>query len=193
MSATMVKQGGRVQLEQSDMHLALNMATLAKEGFLRAASEEMQQVIKKQHAEVREQKQRGVVFHRHNMVKAPIEWHPAMVQENQTDGRLLCQISTAKNPRTLRRCKGRGTPPPRPVPPRPGMPPAPPADSRRTHSSKADGMPPGYVYIHNLLSSTRFFNHDPYAGRITCAIKILIQICWLMKVHPQVCALSAVW
>jgi len=34
MSATMARQGGRVQLEQSDMHLALNMAKMAKEGFV---------------------------------------------------------------------------------------------------------------------------------------------------------------
>ena len=30
MAATMAMQGGRVQLEQSDMCLALNMATIAK-------------------------------------------------------------------------------------------------------------------------------------------------------------------
>jgi hypothetical protein len=30
MSATMARQGGRVQLEQSDMRLALNMAKMAK-------------------------------------------------------------------------------------------------------------------------------------------------------------------
>jgi hypothetical protein len=31
------RQGGRVQLEQSDMRLALNTAKMAKEGILRAA------------------------------------------------------------------------------------------------------------------------------------------------------------
>jgi hypothetical protein len=40
MSATMAKQGGRVQLEQSDMRLALNIAKMAN-GFLRAAMEKM--------------------------------------------------------------------------------------------------------------------------------------------------------
>ena len=30
MSATMARQGGRVQLEQSNMRLALNMAKMAK-------------------------------------------------------------------------------------------------------------------------------------------------------------------
>jgi len=52
MSATMATQGGRVQLEQSDMRLALNMAKMAKEGFSRAAIEETQFLIKKPWAEV---------------------------------------------------------------------------------------------------------------------------------------------
>jgi len=43
MSATMVRKGGRVQLEMSDMRLALNMAKMAKRGFLHTAMEEMQQ------------------------------------------------------------------------------------------------------------------------------------------------------
>jgi len=37
MSATMARQGGRVQLEQSDMRLALNMAKMAKGRFSCAA------------------------------------------------------------------------------------------------------------------------------------------------------------
>jgi len=52
MSATMARQGGRVQLEQSDMRLALNMAKLAKEGFSRTAIEETKYLIKKPPAEV---------------------------------------------------------------------------------------------------------------------------------------------
>jgi hypothetical protein len=52
MSATMARQGGRVQLEQSDMHLALNMAKMAKEGFSPAAIEETKYLIKKPRAEV---------------------------------------------------------------------------------------------------------------------------------------------
>jgi histone H3/H4 len=54
MSATMARQGGRVQLEQSDMRLAFNMAKMAKGEFSRAAIEEMQQLIKKPGAEVQE-------------------------------------------------------------------------------------------------------------------------------------------
>ena len=54
MSATMARQAGRVQLEQSDMPLTLIMAKMAKAGFARAAIEETQQLIKKPPAEVRE-------------------------------------------------------------------------------------------------------------------------------------------
>jgi hypothetical protein len=52
----MARQGGRVQLEQSDMRLALNMAKMAKGGFSRAAIEETQQLIQIPRAEVREER-----------------------------------------------------------------------------------------------------------------------------------------
>jgi len=52
MSATMARQGGRVQLEQSDMRLALNMAKMAKEGFSHAAIGETNYLIEKPSAEV---------------------------------------------------------------------------------------------------------------------------------------------
>jgi len=65
MSATMARQGGRVQLEQSNLHLALNLATMAKCGFSCAAIEETQYLIKNPRAEVREGKKRGVEFPRH--------------------------------------------------------------------------------------------------------------------------------
>jgi len=87
MSATVARQRGRVQLEQSDMRLALNMANMAKEVLSRAAMEETHQVFKKPRAEVREEKKRGVVFPAHNEVKAAIERHPALVPQNQ-NGRL---------------------------------------------------------------------------------------------------------
>jgi len=60
MSATMARQGGRVQLEQFDMCLALNMAKMAKGGFSHAAQEETQYLIKNHQAKVREEKRRGV-------------------------------------------------------------------------------------------------------------------------------------
>jgi hypothetical protein len=56
MSATMARSGGRVQVEQSDMRLALNMAKMAIGGISCAAKEETQQLIMKPRAEIREQK-----------------------------------------------------------------------------------------------------------------------------------------
>jgi len=91
MSATMTRNGGRVQLEQSDMRQALTMAKMAIEGFSSAAIEETQQLIKKPGAEVQEEQKRGVAFPGHNKVMATIERQPEMVQENQTDSCLPCQ------------------------------------------------------------------------------------------------------
>jgi histone H3/H4 len=101
MSAAMARQGGRVQVEQSDMRLALNMAKMPKGGISRAAIEETQQLIKKPRAEVREEQKRGVEFPGHNKVQAGIERHPGMVRENQIDGCLPCQNGTAKHPETI--------------------------------------------------------------------------------------------
>jgi hypothetical protein len=132
MSETMARQVGRVQLEQSDMRLELNMAKMAKEGVLRAAMEETKYLIKKQHAEVREEKKLGVEFSGHNEVKAAIQRHQAMLHQNQTSGCLSCQNGTAKIPQTRGRRKGTGEPPqalrrvrtPEPTPSPPGTLPA---------------------------------------------------------------------
>jgi len=112
MSATVAGQGGRVQLEHSDMRLALNMAKMANEGFSYAAIEEPKYLINKPHAEVREPKNRGVEFPGHEKVKAAIQRHPAMVRQNQTSGCLPCQNGTTKNSQTHWRRPGTGTPPP---------------------------------------------------------------------------------
>jgi len=100
MSATMARQGGRVQLEQSDMRLALNMAKMAKEGFWRATIKKTKYLIKKPRAEVREEKKRGVEFPGHEKVKAAIQRHPVMLRHNQTSGCLPCQNGTATNLQT---------------------------------------------------------------------------------------------
>jgi len=47
MSATMARQGGHVQLEQSDMPPALHMANVATVGFARSTIAETQYLIKK--------------------------------------------------------------------------------------------------------------------------------------------------
>ena len=112
MSATMAREGGCVQLEQSNMRLALNMAKMAKEGISRAVVKETQYLMKKPHAEVQQQKNRGFEFPRHQKVKAGIERHPDMLCENHKLGCLPCQNGTPKNPQTQWRRKGTGVPPP---------------------------------------------------------------------------------
>jgi len=106
MSATMARQGGRVQLEQSDMRLAWNMAKMAKGGFSRTAIEEMQYMIKKPRADVREEKKRGVEFPRHNKVKPAMERHPAMLHQNHTAGYLPCQMALQRIHRHAGGAKG---------------------------------------------------------------------------------------
>ena len=64
MSATMARQGGWVQLEQSNMCLALDIAK-SKGGFSCAAIEGIQYHINTPPTEVREEKKRGVEFDGH--------------------------------------------------------------------------------------------------------------------------------
>jgi hypothetical protein len=52
----MSRQGGWVQQEQSDTHLTLNMAKMAKGGYLRAAIEETLYPIKTPCAKLQEEK-----------------------------------------------------------------------------------------------------------------------------------------
>jgi len=163
MSATMARQGGRVQLEQSDMRLALNMAKIAKGGFSRATIEETQQLIKKPGTEVREKKKRGVEFPGHQKVKAVTERHQAMVYKHRLAGCLPCQNGTAKNPVTRSRHKGTAAPPPELAAPPPGTPPAPPGDAEGNESYEIEGMPSRCMYIHSPLPKTQFFNHNAFA------------------------------
>jgi len=171
MSATMVRQGGRVQLEQSDMRLALNMAKMAKWVFSCAAIEETQFLIKKRRAEVREQKKRGVEFPGHQDVKAAMERYLAMLWDNQTDGYLPCQNGTAQNHQTHWRCKGKGAPPPerlrqptpQPTPCPPETPPVPPGNNEAAYLSEIKGVPPRYVWIYTPLPSAQLLNLDAYA------------------------------
>jgi len=49
------------------------------------------------------------------------------------------------------------------------------------------------ICIYILLLSVLNFEILMHTPRITSVIKILIQICWLMKEHPLVSTLSAAW
>ena len=155
----MARQGGCVQLEQSDMLLALNMAKMAKRGFLRTTRAETQYLIKKPCAEVREENKQGVEFRGHNKMKAAIERHPAMLRQNHSAGCLSWQNRTVKNPQTHWKRKGTDAPPPNwrreptlePTPALHGIPPTPSGNISGAQSSQISILPAGYTYSHSSL------------------------------------------
>jgi hypothetical protein len=61
----MARQGGWVQVEQSNMHLVLIIAKMATGDCLCAATEETQYLIKKPHANVPEEIQQAMKFPGH--------------------------------------------------------------------------------------------------------------------------------
>jgi len=159
MSAMMARQRGRVQLEQSDLRLALNMGKMAKERILRAAIEKTQYLTKKPLAKVQEENTHGVEFPGHIKVKAAIEIHPAMLCQNHTTGCLSCQNGTAKTLQTHWKCNGTGPPPPQrrrqptpePTPPLPRVPPAPTGNNSGAKHSYILNLPARYAYSHRSL------------------------------------------
>jgi len=177
MSATMTRQGGRVQIKQSDMRLALNMGKMAKVRFSRSALEETQYLIKKPPAEVREGKKGGVKFPGHKKVMAGMERHRAMICQNHKDGCLPCQNGTSRNPQTRWRHKDTGAPPP--VQPRhetsdptpslpgtpspPGTPPAPSGPIQGTHRLQTNNLPVANADSHVPLPKTQPINLDALA------------------------------
>jgi len=96
----MARHGGHVQLEQSDMCLALNMAKMAKEGFSHLAMEETQYLIKKPRSEVREEKKQGVEYPWRKKVKSARERHLAMLRPNHTPRCPPCPNGNAKSQQT---------------------------------------------------------------------------------------------
>jgi len=197
MSATMARQGGQVQLEQSDMRLALKMAKMAKEGFSHAAIEETKYLIKKPHATVREEKMRRVEFPVHKKVKAATQIHPAMLCQNHTSSCLPCQNGTARNLQTPWRCKGTGAPPPdqckqwtpEPAPPLPRTPLAPTGNSSGAQCSQMINLPAGYTYSHTALPCAGFCYHDEDTQHDTDFDSDILTD----KGNPLVSTLSVVW
>jgi hypothetical protein len=170
MSATMVRKGGRVQWEQSNMRQGLNMVKMAEGGFSCTAIEKTLELIMQPHTEFLQEKQWEVEFPVHQLVKAVIERHPAMVYTNHTAGFLLGWNGTAKNPQTRWRRKGTNLCLPKLAANLPGMPtpsampPVLPGDTNRFESYDIDGKPSRCVYIHDSpLPNTQYFNHDAYA------------------------------
>ena len=176
MSATMARQGGQVQLRQSDMHLSLNMAKMANGRISRAAREETKYVTKTPRAEIPEEMKSVVEFPGYDMVKVAIDRHPAMLRYYQTDRHLPCPNGTAKNLQTRCRPKGTGASPPDwrrqqtpdPVQPLPGMrhlprmPPEPPRNNAGAHRSQIVNLPAGYMYSHISIPCAKFLTLDAY-------------------------------
>lgn len=112
MLATVTWQGDGVQLEQSDMGLALNVAKIAKVGFPHTTIKETQDQIKIPHVDVKESRKQGVQFVGHRNLKDGFERHPAMCCENQTCGCLHCHNCTTPHGQICWRYNGLIVPPP---------------------------------------------------------------------------------
>jgi len=147
------------------------MAKMAKDGFLCAPIEQTIYLFKKQRAEVREEKKRGVELRGHNKVKGAIPRHPAMLCRNQTVGCLPCHNGTANNPQTCWRRKGTGSPPPtrcrvwtpEPTSPLPGPPTTLPALTGNTSEDKPCeivNLPAEYMYWDTAFQCAEFFEDD---------------------------------
>jgi len=171
MSATMARQRGRVQLEQSDILLALDIAKMAKGGFSHAITEETDFRIKIPRGEVRAEKKRGVQFPRHKQVKPAIERQQGMLHQTHTARCHPCQHGTAKNPQTRWRHNGTGAPPPdrprqptpEPMLPLPETPHAPTGNNSGAQPSQIVNLLARYAYSHTSQPCDEFFTLDASA------------------------------
>jgi hypothetical protein len=111
---------------------------------------------------------RGAEFPGHQMVKAAMERHPAMIYKNHTAGCLPCHNGTAKNLVTRWRGKETAAPPPEHAAPPPDTPPAPPGNTKGNESYEIEDMPTRFVYMHSPLPNTQFFNHNAFAKETKC-------------------------
>jgi hypothetical protein len=100
VAATMCKHAGRVQLEQSDLRLTMNIMDKSVNGLSSANVDETLDIIRKPRAELREEKRRGVEFKGHKNVKSVMKVHPAMNKRNELEGCLTCQNNVPHNPAT---------------------------------------------------------------------------------------------
>jgi len=200
MSATMTRQWGWVQLEQSDMCLALNMAKMAKGGSSCAAIEEMEYLMEKPNTHVREEKKWGLGFQGMKMWRlrrkdsqlwlVKLKWMPAFLDQ-------MAQYSICSNAEGAKAWVHLDE-----------------TDSGSWHQNRRHIHPECHLYhlvtlreptlpkskvchldmciyiLHFPVLNFSILMHMP---RITSTMKILFQICWLMKEHPQIITLSAVW
>jgi len=163
-------QGGQVQVEQSDMRLVMNIAKMAKGGLSHASMETRHHLVNKLQAEVREEKKCEVQFPGHTNLKVAIVRHPAIHQDNITDGSHSCQNGTALNSQTRWKHKGIGASPPdelrqptkEPMPHPQGLRSVAPCGNEWAYVSEIDSVPHGYVYIQTAFPWADIFNENEY-------------------------------
>jgi hypothetical protein len=97
----MARQGRQVQLDESDIRLALNMAKMAQGEFSCTTIQQTHNQIKKPRAEIPEDTKQGIEFLGHKNVEALIDRHLAMLYPNHTARCLPGHNGNAKNPQTL--------------------------------------------------------------------------------------------
>jgi len=164
----MARQGGRVQLEKSNMRLALNIAKMAKQGCSRAGIEETKYLMKSPHSEVRQEKTRGVEFPSHKTLKAVIQTHRAMLCQNQTAGFPPCHNGSAKYQQTRWRRYGTCAPPPEGsrertperTPPVPGTPRPPTSTIFVVQPVQIVNLTAGYTYLNTMHPCAEFFGDE---------------------------------
>jgi len=176
MSARTARQVGRVQLEQSDMRLATNMAKMCKCQFSHTTIHETQYRIKNPDAEVREQMEWCIELPGYQQFNAVIARHQAIVCQNLIAGCPPCENGTEKNLETCWPQKRTGVPlptqcrqptpepPPEPLPePTPLLPGTPPTMTSHTSGnslSKTVNMPGRYSFLHTSLPSSKSVTLD---------------------------------
>lgn len=171
MPATMAGHPGQLQLEQSNMCFALNMAKMAKESFLHATIEVTEYLIEILQVDVCEVMKPGVERSWHTLAKAVMGRHPAMVCGNQSDQYLLWQNRAAQNLQTHWRHTVTSAPPPHQlrqvtavlIPHLSVMSPVAPGDAVGAQASEIESLGPGYIYIHSSSPRAQCFNLVAYA------------------------------
>jgi hypothetical protein len=150
------------------MLLAVNTAKMAKGEFLRSPIQITQQLMQKPGTTVRNATNPGFECPSHHKVKAVIKSHPAMVDNNQLNSCVTCQIGMAKNAQMSWSHKISLAPPPVPAAPLSGnppplsKPPAPPGDHDGNESYELEGIPSLCVYIHSSHPNTQLAYHNAY-------------------------------
>jgi len=131
----------------------------------------MQYDIKKPRTKVQEEITRGVVYHGYRKIMALAERHLVMVRAISTSSWLCFPNSTPDNLQTRGMHQETGALLPELMQTVPGTPPAPPAlpgDSKGAQIGYIQGVPPGYVVIHDPYPNTQSLNLEAYANDQKC-------------------------